>query len=645
MDTKWLELDASFREVVDPWLGVVALSKSTFKKYKPFWIHFCNFVTSAVEGGLQAVESEEKLVHLCDRFVEEMKNGGRRYGSMRTCSSAMKHIPQAYARFKGDICKSNRRSPAVKSILRRCRREQAEREDDGTVDIGGQYTSCLTRDERLGIISKLEERHGMAFTVCFQSLMRGDTMRKCKLSRLALDEYEYSGPDKLPILYFHSPTKASEGQSRPHAVGRHVDVYMCAMGATFRYLVWRYDINGDPWPDFKTPGRGWYKENPLYDVTFGGMTQAFKQVFLHLGVSVGKVTHMRKYGALHMQRLPYMDDLMIESLGYWCDARGQLNSNMQNSYLDVNPKAVAHAAEHPDAQMVYLPRQRVTPPDDLLNLIFPEMKASQEFLKGIAKDPQTRDITAERVMEVLGFARICFLQDAAILKHNGFECATFHHPVFKHKSWGPYQKKVLKKIKEFNQVALKQIQANAEKLRVSRLLPHVAQQLTCVNNQLSCITHTLNNLKDSSHGGRNVATVVNAGNVVPNHGSKECPPAPVNTKGFTSLYHLWEQLAEGSPFSPYCSFMEAEARGIEWRRDPPTSSRRRKFWSKLKRLHAWITMAVGKGWFPTAKDALDALEGWRKQEDIGLGSLLMMMESHKVPSPRALAARGAAAVV
>eukprot|EP00963_Diacronema_lutheri_P013793 scaffold2698_cov1355-Pavlova_lutheri.AAC.1 len=190
------------------------------------------------------------------------------------------------------------------------------------------------------------------------------------------------------------------------------------MGAIFRYLVWKYDLNGDTWPDFKTPGRVWYKDNPLYDVTFGGMTLAFKQVFLYLGMSVGKVTHMRKYGAMHLQRLPYTDDLMIESLGYWCDGRGQLNSNMQNSYLDVNPKAVAHAAEHPDSQMVYLPRQRVTPSDDLLNLIFPQLKTSKEFLKSIAKDPRTRDITAEKVIEVLGFARICFLQDAAVLMHN-----------------------------------------------------------------------------------------------------------------------------------------------------------------------------------------------------------------------------------
>lgn len=46
MDAKWLELDASIREVLDPWVGLVAFSKRTSKKNKPFWIHFSKFTYS-----------------------------------------------------------------------------------------------------------------------------------------------------------------------------------------------------------------------------------------------------------------------------------------------------------------------------------------------------------------------------------------------------------------------------------------------------------------------------------------------------------------------------------------------------------------------------------------------------------------------
>jgi len=165
------------------------------------------------------------------------------------------------------------------------------------------------------------------------------------------------------------------------------------------------------------------------------------------------------------------------------------------------------------------------------------------------------------------------------------------------------------------------------------------------SQQQPALMHTLNELKDGTHERRNVTGVVIEACSVPDGGGKGCPLAPVNTRGFTSLYHLWEQLAGASPSSPNCSFMEAEARGVEWRRDSPPSSRRRKFWFKRKRLHAWVTGAVGKGCFATAKDALDCLEGWRKKENIGLGTLLMMVETQKVPSPAALATRGVPTVV
>eukprot|EP00963_Diacronema_lutheri_P005962 scaffold492_cov341-Pavlova_lutheri.AAC.24 len=96
------------------------------------------------------------------------------------------------------------------------------------------------------------------------------------------------------------------------------------------------------------------------------------------------------------------------------------------------------------------------------------------------------------------------------------------------------------------------------------------------SQQQPALMHTLNELKDGTHERRNVTGVVIEACSVPDGGGKGCPLAPVNTRGFTSLYHLWEQLAGASPSSPNCSFMEAEARGVEWRRDSPPSSRRRK---------------------------------------------------------------------
>lgn len=625
--------DASFREVMEAWLKVACLSDGTVTKYKPFWIRFSHFLVRRVPGGLREVESEENLVHLMDDFVEALKNEDLAYGSMRTCSSALRHVPQAYSKLRGSICSSQHRSPAVKNILRKSRREQVEKLDDGKVDIAEKYVRCLRKDERQAILEDLDPKHGMAFSLCFQSLMRGDTMRQCKLCRIALEHYEYSAPDKLPMLFFYSPTKVSEGQSRPHAVGRHVDVTLCALGATARYFVWKYDIIGDPWPDFKSPSRQWYKENLLYDVSFTGMNVAFKRTFAKVGVSLGKVTHMRKYGALHLQQLPYMDDLEIESLGYWSEERGKLNSNMQISYLSVNPKAILHAAEHCAPEMVHLPRQRVEPPSALLKSICPRIEESKAFILSRMHDPELKDTAALRVLEVLEFSRKCFLQDAAILLHFGVKSAAFEHPVFQHEEWPQFQRKVLATVAQFGEEAKRTIERNGERVEREKLLPHVAQQLTMANNQLSHLTSMMKDIRAGAELQPGITLANERRKTVGAPSTKEPPPPPVNTREFRSLEHLWALLTCPEESSPYCSYLEAEARGTSWRKDLPTSTRRRKFWSKIKRLHEWVCDVVEQGLRPSPKDALCYLDDFMEEKKIGLGTLLMWLEMKKVAMP------------
>ncbi|MFU8764625.1 MAG: class II fructose-bisphosphate aldolase, partial [Haliea sp.] len=52
-----------------------------------------------------------------------------------------------------------------------------------------------------------------------------------------------------------------------------------------------------------------------------------------------KTTHMRKYGAAHLQRLPFMPDDEIQSLGYWNDMnRAKLSSVMMDGSLGVDGK-------------------------------------------------------------------------------------------------------------------------------------------------------------------------------------------------------------------------------------------------------------------------------------------------------------------
>lgn len=177
-----------------------------------------------------------------------------------------------------------------------------------------------------------------------------------------------------------------------------------------------------------------------------------------------------------------MDDLEIETLGYWSEERGKLNSNMQITYLSVNPKAILHAAEHCAPEMVHLPRQRVEPPSALLKNICPRIEESKAFILSRMHDPELKDTATLRVLELLEFSQKCFLQDAAIFLQYDFMSAAFEHPVFQYEEWPQFQRKVLTTVAQFGEEAEITIKRNGERVERKKLLPHVAPQLTMANN-------------------------------------------------------------------------------------------------------------------------------------------------------------------
>jgi len=175
---------------------------------------------------------------------------------------------------------------------------------------------------------------------------------------------------------------------------------VCAMGALFRYLVWKFDIFGDRWPDFTGPGRRWYPTCKLYDVTDSAMDTAFRQVLAEYSHNVGKITHMRKLGAMHMSRLPYVLENSIQGLGFWKELDGGRSSKvMQNSYMGVNPTACMHATEHPRHDLVLLARQRVDPLESLCSMVFPNLARHKEAVTARLPNKITKDLPALRFRE------------------------------------------------------------------------------------------------------------------------------------------------------------------------------------------------------------------------------------------------------
>ena len=395
--------------------------------------------------------------------------------------------------------------------------------------------------------------------------------------------------------------------------------------------MWKYDVKGDNFPNLRTESQEWMSANNLYGVTAQGMDLAFRRVFALLGLTLKKTTHMRKYGAAHLQRLPFMPDDEIQSLGYWNDMnRAKLSSVMMDAYLAVNPKACMHAAEHPSHEFVLLPRQREEPPKVLLDTIFPQLDEMKATIAERASTPNANYRAAMNFLDVLDFARKCFLQDMAVLQQEGFKSDAFSHRVFRHGAWKLFKQRVQKRIELFTATSLSDMAQQSGVSEVAKQVAQISEKITTMGSQLDSMAQILKGWETCD---RPITQMENP-RVVPNlQRTRAFPTAPVNTKDFSSLRHLWACLVDPGEDSPSMSYMEAEALSPTWRKDPRGSSRRRKFWAKLKRLHHWVESSVNDGLVASVEAALDHLEEHMQVHEAGVGSLLMLLEARKIPRP------------
>lgn len=185
-------------------------------------------------------------------------------------------------------------------------------------------------------------------------------MRECSLAGLSFTWYEESGPDPLPYLRILTKHKNNGNMLRLHGACRHLDVELCALEATCRYLVCRFDILGEALPDFLSPDRAWYDASKLYPVTDRGMNAAFKKISDELGLDLSKVTHMREFGARYLETLPNINEEDVTWPCKWLDGGdgGKFSSIARTNYFtNVAHKAMVAASGHSDYTNVCIPRQ------------------------------------------------------------------------------------------------------------------------------------------------------------------------------------------------------------------------------------------------------------------------------------------------
>jgi hypothetical protein len=272
-------------------------------------------------------------------------------------------------------------------------------------------------------------------------LARGNDRRAAEISDLFTFEFPGEGPTRCMPLIFTTRAGKTTQHGRLETAGalRSRDPDICLLGALAFYLLLRWDLSPEPFPDFGSP-RQWYSTrlikaagaDPSAGISYNTQRSWVSRAFDYAGVVSAKKTHAGRSSGAKTAELRGVSEAQIRRAGRWNP------DQMVGCYLDALPrKFMRSIAGHP-AQMgcFNLPRA-VTPPPALLSMIWPEL---DQWVEGARKP---KDLAGTGTVNLLACLREVVLQDSAFLIDRYPGSPVWSHPVFRHPEYRPFTRRVL----------------------------------------------------------------------------------------------------------------------------------------------------------------------------------------------------------
>ena len=131
----------------------------------------------------------------------------------------------------------------------------------------------------------------------------------------------------------------------------------------------------------------------------------------------------------------------IERLGYENNLnRAKFSSVMMDAYLAIYSEIYMHAVEYPSHEFSLTPRHREDLPKFLPNIISPRLHKMKAAIEKLASTPNSNYRADMILLDMLDFARTCFLQGMAVLQQEGFktEVRRNHYPLVVSHPLNPY---------------------------------------------------------------------------------------------------------------------------------------------------------------------------------------------------------------
>jgi hypothetical protein len=268
-------------------------------------------------------------------------------------------------------------------------------------------------------------------------LARGNDRRSAEISDLFTFEFPGEGPTRCMPLIFTTRAGKTNQHGRLETAGalRSRDPAICLLGTLAFYLLFRWDLSPEPFPDFGSP-QHWYGTrlikaagaDPCAGVSYNTQRSWVSRAFDYAGVKSAKKTHAGRSSGAKTAELRGVSEAQIRRAGRWNP------DQMVGCYLDALPrKFMRSIAGHPVQMGCFNLPRALPPPQALVRMIWPELN---RWADGAAGAVKPKDLAGTGTVNLLTYLREVVLQDSAFLIDRYPTSPVWNHPVFQIRNTG-----------------------------------------------------------------------------------------------------------------------------------------------------------------------------------------------------------------
>ena len=333
-------------------------------------------------------------------------------------------------------------------------RRKAQLADKGTDTLLDGYSMeqfkkvCESLWEESDVSPECHFRTLVDFLLSHYMLERGCNRRGAEISDVHTFEFPNEGPTRCTPLIFTSREGKENKYGRLQTIGalRHRKPLLCVLSALAFYFLFRWDLTNEEFPDF-SQRKAWYDIQLLASSTHGrcrgrGSTTKplsyssqldwINKALEYAGIDSKKKTHIGRSSAAKLAELLGVPEAQIRRQGWW------EQDVMVGCYLNSLPREFMRvmAGHPPNMGSFEIPRASLTPPDELLSMIWPDLDQWKDrFGPGHG---QHDDLAAQGFTSLLFSLREVVLQDSVTLRKRFPRSPVWAHPVFQHPAYAEF---------------------------------------------------------------------------------------------------------------------------------------------------------------------------------------------------------------